>query len=150
MEKGRILTGARARFSIQGVKVGYARTVTVSEEIEYQPVEVLDNIEVEEYVPVAYRVTLTCATFRILLETIKTQGWFPLVGTKTEEHLANILITGELSATLEATQRDGSSKIIATFEQVKVQSHNWTIDARGIVGEDVTFNAIRVKDESGG
>jgi len=150
MEKGRILTGARARFSIQGIKVGYARTVTVSEEIEYQPVEVLDNIEVEEYAPTAYRVTMTCAMFRIIKETLKTLGWFPLVGAKTEEHLSNILLSGEMSATLEATMSDGSSKIIATIEQVKVQSHNWTIDARGIVGEDVTFNAIRVRDESGG
>lgn len=150
MEKGRVLTGARARFSIQGVKVGYARTVTVSEENEYQPVEVLDNIEVEEYVPVAYRVTLTCAMFRIIKETLKTHGWFPQVGTNTEEHLSNILVSGELSATVEAAMPDGSSKVIATIEQVKIQGHNWTVDARGIVGEDVTFNAIRIRDESGG
>lgn len=147
MEKGRIFTGARARFSVNGVKVGYARNVNVSEEIEYQPVEVLDNIEVEEYVPVAYRVTFTCSMFRIIGETLKSQGWFPATGTNTEEHLSNILLTGEMSAQVEDTK---SGKVFATLEQVKIQSHNWTIDARGIVGEDVTFNAIRVKDETGG
>ena len=52
-EKGNLFTGARARFSISGVKVGFARNVTVREEIQLDPVEVLDNIEVEEYVPVA-------------------------------------------------------------------------------------------------
>lgn len=147
MEKGRIFTGARARFSINGVKVGYARNVTVSEEIEYQPVEVLDNIEVEEYVPVAYRVTFTASMFRIIGETIKSQGWFPATGTNTEEHLSNILVTGEMSAQIEDTK---TQKVFATLEQVKIQTHNWTIDARGIVGEDVTFNAIRTRDESGG
>jgi len=147
MEKGRIFTGARARFSINGVKVGYARNVNVSEEIEYQPIEILDNIEVEEYVPVAYRVTFTASMFRIIGETIKSQGWFPAVGTNKEEHLSNILVTGELSAQIEDTK---TNKVFATLEQVKIQTHNWTIDARGIVGEDVTFNAIRVKDESGG
>lgn len=147
MEKGRIFTGARARFSINGVKVGYARSVNVTEETEYQPVEVLDNIEVEEYVPTAYRVTFTCSLFRIIGETLKSQGWYPSVGTNTEEHLSNILTTGELSAQIEDTK---TGKVVSTIEQVKIASHNWTIDARGIVGEDVTFNAIRVKDETGG
>jgi hypothetical protein len=144
-EKGRLFTGARARFSINGVKVGYARNVAVTEEIQYDPVEVLDNIEVEEYVPVAYRVTFTASQFRIIGETVKSLGYFPNVGTNTSEHLENILISGDLTATVEDTK---TGKLFATVEQVKVASHNWTIDARGVVGEDMTFVAVRVKDES--
>ena len=144
-EKGRLLTGARARFSINGIKVGYARNVSISEEIQYDPVEVLDNIEVEEHVPVAYRVTFTASHFRIVNETIKSQSFFPSVGANTEEHLENILVSGDLSATVEDTK---TGKIIASLEQVKVASHNYTIDARGVVGEDLSFVATRVKDES--
>lgn len=144
-EKGRLFTGARARFSINGVKVGYARNVAVTEEIQYDPVEILDNIEVEEYVPVAYRVTFTASQFRIIGETVKSLGYFPANGQNTEEHLENILVSGDLTATVEDTR---TGKIFATLEQVKVASHNWTIDARGVVGEDLTFVAIRVKDES--
>jgi len=144
-EKGRLFTGARARFSIDGVKVGYARNVAVTEEIQYDPVEILDNIEVEEYVPVAYRVTFTASQFRIIGETVKSLGYFPNVGQNVNEHLENILISGDLTATVEDTK---TGKIFATLEQVKVASHNWTIDARGVVGEDLTFVAIRVKDES--
>jgi hypothetical protein len=144
-EKGRLFTGARARFSINGVKVGYARNVAVTEEIQYDPVEVLDNIEVEEYVPVAYRVTFTASQFRIIGETVKSLGYFPNVGTNTNEHLENILVSGDLTATIEDTK---TGKLFATVEQVKVASHNWTIDARGVVGEDMTFVAVRVKDES--
>ena len=144
-EKGRLFTGARARFLIDGVKVGYARNVNVSEEIQYDPVEILDNIEVEEYVAVAYRVTFTASQFRIIGETVKSLGWFPSLGANTEEYLSNILTSGDLTATVEDTR---TGKLFATLEQVKVQSHNWTVDARGVVGEDLTFVAVRVKDES--
>jgi hypothetical protein len=144
-EKGLIITGARARFSIEGVKVGFATDVNLGEEIQYEEANVLDNIEVEEYVPVGYRVTFTSRKFRIVGETLKSRGWFPSLGSNTEEHLQNILTTGELAATIEDTK---TGKILATVEQVKIASHNYAINARGIVGQDVTFNAIRLKDES--
>ena len=140
-EKGNLFTGARARFSLDGVKVGFARNVTVREEIQLDPVEVLDNIEVEEYVPVAYRVTFSASIFRIIGDSIKSREWFP----KTEEHLTNILNSGELTATIEDTR---TGDIFATLEQVRLQSHNWTIESRGVVGEDIEFVAIRLKDES--
>jgi hypothetical protein len=143
--KGNLFTGARARFLIEGVKVGYATSVAITEEIEYQPVEVLDNIEVEEHVPVAYRVRFSARKFRIVGETLKSRGWFPATGKNTDEHLANILDAGVLSAQIEDTK---TSKVISYLDQVKIASHNWTVDARGIVGEDVEFVAIRTKDES--
>jgi hypothetical protein len=145
MEKGRVFTGARARFSINGKKVGYATNVSGSEEIEYQPVEVLDNIEVEEFVPVAYRVTFTASQVRIMGETLKSQGFFPQSGSNTEEHLSNILLQKDMVCTIEDSK---SKRIMMTLEQVKIQSRNFTINARGIVGKDVTFVAVRMKDES--
>jgi len=38
-EKGNLFTGARARFSLDGTKVGFARNVTVREEIQLDPVD---------------------------------------------------------------------------------------------------------------
>lgn len=145
MEKGRLLTGARARFSINGVKVGYASNVTLGEDITYEDIEVLDNIEVEEQVPTRYRVRFSARHFRIVGETFKSLGWFPKAGANSEEHLTNILTSGDLSATLEDTK---TGKLVATVEQVKVATRNWTVDANGVVGEDVEFRAIRLKDES--
>lgn len=144
-EKGRLFTGARARFSLEGQKVGYARNVSVTEEIQYDPVEILDNIEVEEFVAVAYRVNFSASQFRIVGVTLKSQGFFPNTGNNPAEHLENILVTGDLVAQVEDTQ---TGKIFTAIEQVKTASHNWTVESRGIVGEDVTFVAIRVKDES--
>ena len=144
-QKGRVFTGARARFSINSEKVGFARNVNVGEEIEYQPIEELDNIEVSEHVPIAYRVTFTASLFRIVGETFKSKGWFPGLGQSTEEHLTNILTSGDLQATIEDSK---TGNVLATLEQVKIASQNWAVDARGVVGKDVTFNAIRLKDES--
>jgi len=147
--KGAVLTGARARFSIAGVQVGYARNVTVSEEIEYQPIDVIGNIQVEEFVPVAYRVRFTASMFRIVGETLKKAGWFPKLGQSISEHLENVLLASEgrgLEATIEDTK---TGETFATLEQVKVASHNYTVDARGIVGEEVEFVAIRARDETG-
>lgn len=150
MERGKVLTGPRARFLINGQKVGYARTVTASEEYTNMELECLDNIEAEEIVTVGYRVTLSCSKIRIIGESLKKLGYFPQVGKTTAEHLRNVLLSGELAASLEAAMPDGSSMIIAEYEQVKIATQNWTIDARGIVGEDVTFNCIRARDETGG
>ena len=145
MEKGRVFTGARARFKLNGVNVGYARNVNMSEEIEYQPVEVIDNIRVAEHVAIAYRVTMSCSRFRIVKDSLKAQSWFPKTGKNSEEHLKNILSSGDMSATLEDSK---SGAILATVTEVRVASHNWAVDARGIVGEDVQFVAIAIQDES--
>lgn len=146
MIQSKVLSGVRCLFNIEGVKCGWASSVSLGESVEYQPVEVLNNIRVEEHVPVAYRVTnFSARKFRIVGETLKSLGYFPKVGNSTDEHLLNVLTTGVLSATLEDTV---TGTTIATITDVRVQDHNYTVDARGIVGEDITFVAITVKDES--
>lgn len=144
--KGMVLSGCRARFSIKGVQIGYARGVQLSEAVTYEPVRVLDNVEVEEHVPVAYDVRLSCSMFRIVGETLKKQGWFAGVGKSTREHMQNLLLSRDLVATLEDTK---SGEIVATVEQVQIASHNWSVDAQGVVGEEVEFVAVRVRDETG-
>lgn len=143
-EKGLVFTGARARLVINGKKVGWATSVSGSEEIQYDEVEVLDNIQIQEHVPVRYRVTLSMGLVRIVGRTLKSEGFFPKIGGSAEDHLKNILTNGELVVTVEDNE---TGKILATYEQAKVASHNWTINATGIVGEDVSFVAIRSKDE---
>jgi hypothetical protein len=117
-EKNLVLTGARARFKIQGVKVGYASNVTVGEAIR---------------------------CFRALTRSLKKLGWMPKYGGSADARLLNILNAGDMVATLEDPKTD---TIWATVQEVKIASVNWSVDARGIVGEDITFEAIRVLDES--
>lgn len=144
--KGRLFTGARAKFSIEGTDVGYARNVAVTEEIVYEPVNVLGNIRVEEFVPVAYNVRFTASMFRIVGQTLKKQDWFAKVGQDSGKHLENILLGKDMVATIQDSK---TGEILATLEQVQISSHNFSVDALGVVGEDMEFVAVLMRDETG-
>lgn len=157
------LSGARAIFKVSDQVVAYASGVDGNEEVMYEAVDILDQIEVAEYVPVGYRVNFNCAVFRTVkgakastgtgqgpanvaagqLGSIKNPaiGVFPRsTGTPNE-----ILTNGWLSASV--TDRL-TSTVIAKYEEVKATTLNFSITARGIVGQQVGFNAIRMRDES--
>lgn len=131
-----VWSGARARAKIDGNIVGYATDVSGSESIAYEEVDVLDLLEVKEYVPVAYRATLSCRIFRVIGQSLKALGIFP-----TEE---NILTSGDLTFTVEDVLT-GNTPV--QFEGVKAQEKSFDISARGIVSDNATFVAIRLRDE---
>lgn len=142
--ESKVLTGCRARFQLQGKKVGYATDVSVRQAINYEAVNTLDDIAVTEHVPVGYDVSLTAGRVRLIGDTIKSNGWFPSQGKTSAEFLTNILNTGELTATIEDSI---TGKIVAHVEAVKLSESNVQITARGVVGENVSFVAKRVRDE---
>lgn len=130
-------SGARAIFFIDQTPVGFAGGVSGSEEINYEPVDVLNLLEVKEFVPVAYTVSLNAQIFRVVGESLKKQGIMP-----REE---DIIMSGDLSASI----RDSvTQNTIALFQGVRCSGHSFDVTARGIVSSNVTFVAIRVKDES--
>lgn len=151
-----VFSGARAIFRIDGTKMAFASGCDGSEEIMYEPVDVLDNLEVQEYVPVGYRVTFTCQIFRTIrgnpyasppqdgnYGSLKEQGLFPKAGSD----LFSVLTKGTMTCTIHDRI---TKKPIMQLEGVKCASYNWNVTARGIVGQNLTFNAIRMKDETGG
>lgn len=144
-EKGRVFTGARARLLINGVKVGYARNCSGGETISYERIKVLDNIQTQEHVPVDYDVRFSAGMVRIIGETIKSLGYFPSLGSNPADHLKNVLTNGVLTVTIEDAS---TGAIYMTLEQARVTSSNWSIDAVGVVGQDMEFVAIRSRDES--
>ena len=131
-----VFSGARARFKIDGVPVGFAAGVSGSESIDYEPVDVLDLLEVKEFVPVAYRATLSAQVFRVIGSSLKRLGIFP------QEQ--NILTTGDLQCSIEDKL---TGETMAQFQGCKAQEHTFDVTARGIVSENVTFVTIRMKDE---
>ena len=148
MATGSVLTGARARFSLNGKQVGYATGVTVREMIQYEPIKTLDNIQTVEHAATDYECSMTAELVRIIGSTIKSEGWFPKQGISPEDHLSNILSGGELTATIEADANIGSPQIIMNVEGVRISERNMNITARGVVGTNVTMVAIRARDES--
>lgn len=138
--RGLVLSGARARLLIEGVKVGLATNVSYSEEIQQDPVEPLDQFEVAEYVPVAYRVTFSAQWVRIITKAIKNRD-----GVVLFPRLEDILEQAEMTATIEDRK---TGTILANVERVKAQRYTSNIGARSIVLTDCEFTAIRIRDES--
>ena len=134
----KVFSGPRARFSVKDVTIGYAGGVSGEETIDYEPVDVLDLLEVMEHVPVAYRCSLSSQIFRVIGSSLKAQGIFPT--------LDKIINSEGMSAKIE--DAEGTGNIIAQFIGVRTAGHTFDITARGLVSENVTFVAIRVSDES--
>lgn len=138
--RGLILSGARARLSIDGVKFALCLNVSYGEEIEHQPVEPLDQFDVAEHVPTAYRVNFSAQTVRIVTNSLKNRDGVVIFPT-----LANILSRGEMTATVEDNQ---TNTLMANIQRVKATRYSINIGARGITMTDVEFVAIRIADES--
>jgi hypothetical protein len=147
-------SGARAIFRIDGQKIAFAANVDGEEEIGYETVDVLDNLEVEEHVPTAYRVSFSCGIFRTIRGTptartpregtfgsVKEMGLFPKAG----QDLLNVLTSGTLTCTIEDRL---TKKIIMQLEECKMASNNFSVTSRGIVSTNCRWVAKRMKDES--
>lgn len=153
MSNNMIFSGARAVFSIKGVKVAFASGVDVTEEIQYDPAECLDNLEVEEHVPTGYRVHFTTTLFRSIkggtgstapagnFGSSKEMGYFP----KAASDQLTVLTSGVLTCTISDKN---SKQIVCTLEECKCATNNFNVTARGIVGVNNAWVAKRSRDES--
>lgn len=141
---GDVLTGCRATFQLNGVVQGYATGVSVRENIQYDPVVVLDNIHVKEHAPVGYECSMTAEFVRIVGDDLKSRGLLPKQGSSAADHLTNIIASGELTATLVDSQ---TGQIVANVEGVRISESSVNITARGIVGENVSMVAILMRNE---
>lgn len=132
-----VIVGARVAFRIDGKKVGFASDVTVREDYQIEDIDVLDNIEVQEHAYVGYRVSMTARIFRLPNKSLKQLGIFPITST--------VLTSGELVATVTDSITGAT---LQQLEGVVAESKNVNFGARAVSGEDVTFRAIRAKDEA--
>ena len=138
--RGLVLSGARAKLMLGGADVMHCTNVTYSEEIQYDPVEVLDLLEVAEHVPVRYRATFSAQWVRVVTNSIKLRD-----GVSIMPKLEDILTSAELTGTIEDNV---TNSVIANIERVKASRYSINIGATGIVMNDVEFVCIRIKDES--
>ena len=138
-------------FLFNGEIVGFASGVSGSKEIQYEPVDTLDNLKVREHVPVGFRVTLSAQIFRTVSigsgndnnspGSLESQQIFPI--------FENIFRIQGVEAVIQDDPNAGSGgKILHQYEGVKTASYNFNITARAIVGQNVNFVAIDMKDES--
>lgn len=137
MAASKTFSGARAIFSIDGAQIAFAGGVSGEEMIDYEPVDVLNLLEVREFVPVAYRTTLSAQIFRVVGQSLKALGILP--------RQEDIITSGDLTASI---QDKVTLQTLALFQGVRCAGHSWDVTARGIVQENVNFVCIRVLDEA--
>jgi len=130
-------SGARAVFLINSVPVGFCGNVSGSETISYESVDVLNLLEVREFVPVGYQATLAANVFRVVGSSLKQLGILP--------RESDIISSGDLEA---AVQDNVTLNTVQLFQGVRCSGHSFDIGARGIVSESVEFVCIRVLDEA--
>lgn len=137
--RGNVLSGARVRLLLEATKIMYCTNCRYSEMIEHAPIEVLDQFDVAEHVPLAYRVEFSAQFVRVLKNPIKRRDGVAIMPT-----LENILTAPTLTGSVE----DRTGVIVANIEQVRCSRYTVNHDARGIVLTDCEFVAIRIRDES--
>ena len=135
-----VVSGARAILKIGDEEIGYATGVQASEQIDYQPVEQLGEVDVVTYEPTARRITMSCSLLRILNATQLT-NLFPASGQGTT---ANVLDFSELTAEVIQTHGDGAGTTLYKFEGVKPTSRNFTLDRGGIMMVNANFVCTRM------
>lgn len=119
-----VMTGARAVFRLAGNKVAFASNVSFNENIQYEPVNVLDQLEVAEHAEVGYTVDLQCQNFRVPEQSVKQLGIM--------SRLQGILTQGELTADVIDSV---TGAVILLMTGVKLQARQTTVDARGVMTE---------------
>jgi hypothetical protein len=132
-----VFTGARAIFRLGGTKIAYASNVSYNENIQYEPINVLDKLEVEEHAEVGYTVDFQCQTFRIPDGSVKQVGIM--------SRLEDILTQGELTAEIEDKN---TGLILLNMTGVKLQARQSSVDARGVMTETWSFVGRKALDEA--
>jgi len=131
------MTGSRAQFSIGARKIAFASNVSFNENIQYEPINVLDKLEVEEHAEVGYTVDLQCQNFRVPDSSVKQLGIM--------SKLKQILTQGELQAQVVDKNTEAS---LLLMTGVKLQARQTTVDARGVMTETWSFVGRQSQDES--
>ncbi len=132
---GKVITGARAIFRINGNKVAYASNVSFNENIALEDVNVLDKYNPEELAETGYTVDFNCQTFVTENDTIKEMGLMP--------KFQDLMYAGVMTSELVDHKTE---KVLFLLSGVKSAGRPLNVDARGVVTE--TWNFRGLKEES--
>lgn len=139
-----ILTGGRARFYLNGQRVGWAMGVTVSEDIVQEPAVVLDALVPAEHVVTGYTVQLQCQIYKVPQKDLVASGLWPQMGRTPDEHKAILVDFPEMTAEIWDSYLDIP---VGKVYRVLPRTRNIAIQARGLVATNCTFVAIYFSDE---
>lgn len=147
--RGKVGSGPRSRIFVDGQPVGYATGIDITEDTQYEAIRVLDNIEVAEFVPIGYEASISARKVRLVPGSLRGGSdltFLPKLGGDAEVHLRNLLANPDGFD----VQVDDiiNPTTIALLTGAVATRRGWSVDARGIIGENIEFLGIRLYDES--
>lgn len=140
----RVMTAARARFFMNGMRMGYAAGVTVTENIQQEPVVVLDNIRPVEFATVGYAVTLRCQLYKLPNEDIVQAGLWPQHGRDPDELKSLLLNFADMTCDLYDSFKN---VFVGKCYGVQPTSRSLNFTPRGLILTDAQFVALGFSDE---
>lgn len=142
-ERKKLFTGARASIIARDVKVGWATGCSGSRIYQKQGVEVLDNIEMEEYATLGYMVRLRMTVVGLVDQSLVSAGLLPEIGQSNETHLAAAIALEPF--TVQVMDRI-TGKPRWEFERCEIEEESFNLAARTLMMTDVSLVGIRVAD----
>lgn len=139
---GRTVTGARCKLLINGVEVGFATGISITENIAQQPIDVLGEIDSVEIEPTGRSVTMNANMVRIKSQTLQSLGVWPAVDKGTVEAVNFPAMDGLV---LDAVD---DNTVLYKVEGLKCQNRSLNVDSRGIMSLNVSFMGLRLFDET--
>lgn len=144
----RVMSGCRAFLVWNGDTVAFATGVNWTEEVMYEAIEVLGHPEPVENAPIGYRVTVSASVVRTIARrdvsnagdspgSLKEQNIFPKFNQILKVDGVDMAIVDSIT-----------NKVVMMLTRVKCASYNGSVTPRGIIGQNLTFVAIRAMDES--
>lgn len=134
----RAIAGARAKLFIGDTEVGHAVNVAGTETQMLQRVDALGDVHSKEIVVTRRVAQVTASHTRIKRGSLKALGAMAR-GTTT-----NVLNFPPLTMVL---YDDIDDEPIETLTGCVCEQRSWSVDAAGIMSENVSFQAIRILDE---
>lgn len=138
VQRGNVVTGARAFVTIDGKIAGYIPNISFTVNKNYAPADGLDDIEVLEYVPTGYTVSGSISRIETVESTIETLGL----------ERANDNIFDGRTVTLVIMDRVKEKKL-GTLEGVSFTGMSKQIQKGMITTNSCNFVAIRHRNPDG-
>jgi len=140
----KITTGARARFSMNGQRMGFALGVTVTENIRQEPIIPLDNIEPVEFETLESSIQVEVRMYKIPNEDLVAAGLYPSSGRTPDERKLNLLNFAPMTADIYDSK---SGDYIYTLNDLVPTARRVTVDSRGVVVTNYSFMGTHMSDE---
>ena len=118
----KVLSGSKASLKLNGVKVAFVGSISVTEDNTLTDIDVLDQLEVAEHAETAHKVSFTCNLFKIDGNSASQLGIRP-------DNIRDILTQPELTMELYNSVED---RVEYTISGVKFEGGSGSVDARGV------------------